>query len=546
MGKSRSAAPTGDGRIPASTGRPDAAQHTGDKPPASVRVVLFALMIAMLLAMLDNMIVGTAMPTIVGELGGMDHLSWVVTAYTLATAASTPIWGKLGDMYGRKGVFLSSIVLFLIGSALSGMAQDMGQLIGFRAVQGLGAGGLMVGVMAIIGDLIPPRERGKYQGMMAGVMAVAMIGGPLVGGSITDHLGWRWSFYINLPLGAIALVMVTAVLHLPKKRSQTRIDYAGAALLTLGITSLVLITTWGGTEYDWLSGQIIGLGALGVVALALFVVVERKVGEPVLPLHIFRNGNFALVTLIGFLVGFVMFGSMTFLPLFQQTVQGASATNSGLLLLPMLLAMMAVSLFAGRVTTRTGKYKIFVVVGGGLITAGLALLSLMDTGTTRFTSGLYMAVLGAGMGFLMQTTMLIAQNSVEMKDLGVGSSSATLFRTIGGSFGVAIFGAIFTHQVQTTMAERIGAAGAKMTGGGAQMDPKGLAKLPPAIKDAYDHAVATGTHHVFLWGAVISIVGFAAAWFLKEVPLRGAPTPTAESPEGGDAPVDRMAMAETV
>ncbi|MFI6770995.1 MDR family MFS transporter [Streptomyces sp. NPDC050355] len=528
MGKSQAATPTGERQQTTVEERPESTPGTGaDKQPASVRVVLFALMIAMLLAMLDNMIVGTAMPTIVGELGGMSHLSWVVTAYTLATAASTPIWGKLGDMYGRKGVFLTSIAIFLVGSALSGMAQDMGQLIGFRAVQGLGAGGLMVGVMAIIGDLIPPRERGKYQGMMAGVMAVAMIGGPLVGGTITDHLGWRWSFYINLPLGAIALVMVTAVLHLPKKRSQTRIDYVGAALLTIGITSLVLITTWGGTEYDWLSSQIIGLGILGVVALVGFVLVERKVSEPVLPLHIFRNGNFSLVTLIGFLVGFVMFGSMTFLPLFQQTVQGASATNSGLLLLPMLLAMMVVSLFAGRVTTASGKYKVFVVVGGGLITAGLALLSLMDTDTTRFTSGVYMAVLGAGMGFLMQTTMLIAQNSVEMKDMGVGSSSATLFRTIGGSFGVAIFGAIFTHRVESTMIERIGkAAGEKMTGGGAQMDPKGLAKLPPMIKDAYAHAVASGTHHVFLWGAAVSIIGFAAAWFLKEVPLRGGPAKT--------------------
>ncbi|MEU4845053.1 MDR family MFS transporter [Streptomyces gilvosporeus] len=507
-------------------------------------MVVFALMIAMLLAMLDNMIVGTAMPTIVGELGGMEHLSWVVTAYTLATAASTPIWGKLGDMYGRKGVFLTSIVLFLIGSALSGMAQDMGQLIGFRAVQGLGAGGLMVGVMAIIGELVPPRERGKFQGMMAGVMAIAMIGGPLVGGSITDHLGWRWSFYINLPLGAVALIMITAVLHLPKKRSQARIDYVGSALLTLGITALVLLTTWGGTEYAWTSPQILGLGAGGVLALFLFVLVERKVSEPVLPLRIFRNGNFSLVTVIGFLVGFVMFGSMTFLPLFQQTVQGASATNSGLLLLPMLLAMMAVSLFAGRFTTTTGKYKVFVVVGGALITAGLVLLSLMDTETTRFTSGAYMAVLGAGMGFLMQTTMLIAQNSVQLKDMGVGSSSATLFRTIGGSFGVAILGAIFTNQVKSTMTERLGAAaGAKISGGGAQMDPKRLPQLPPMVRDAYAHAVSSGTHQVFLWGAAISVVGFLAAWFLKEVPLRGGPA--AKSDDNGAAPeAERVPMVE--
>ncbi|MFE7318205.1 MDR family MFS transporter [Streptomyces sp. NPDC057555] len=535
MGTSRTATPTGEAQEPA--------QSTG-KQPASVRTVLFALMIAMLLAMLDNMIVGTAMPTIVGELGGLSHLSWVVTAYTLATAASTPIWGKLGDMYGRKGVFLTSIVIFLIGSALSGMAQDMGQLIGFRAVQGLGAGGLMVGVMAIIGDLIPPRERGKYQGMMAGVMAVAMIGGPLVGGTITDHLGWRWSFYINLPLGAIALIAVGAVLHLPKKRSQTRIDYAGAALLTIGITSLVLLTTWGGTEYDWLSKQIVGLGVLAVVALVAFVLVERKVSDPVVPLRIFRNGNFSLVTVIGFLVGFVMFGSMTFLPLYQQTVQGASATNSGLLLLPMLLSMMAVSLVAGRVTTTSGKYKIFVTGGGALITVGLFLLSLMDTTTTRFTSGLYMAVLGAGMGFLMQTTMLIAQNSVELRDMGVGSSSATLFRTIGGSFGVAIMGAVFADQVKSTMIEKLGAvAGQKMTGGGAQMDPKALTKLPAPVKDAYAHAVANGAHQVFLWGAIISVIGFAAAWFLKEIPLRGGPAAKPTEPE---APEERVAVPEAV
>ncbi|MFJ9848760.1 MDR family MFS transporter [Streptomyces sp. NPDC101150] len=533
---SQKAAPAGDKQaaIPS--------EADGGKRPASVRVVLFALMIAMLLAMLDNMIVGTAMPTIVGELGGMDHLSWVVTAYTLATAASTPIWGKLGDMYGRKGAFLTSIVLFLIGSALSGMAQDMSQLIGFRAVQGLGAGGLMVGVMAIIGDLIPPRERGKYQGMMAGVMAVAMVGGPLVGGTITDHLGWRWTFYINLPLGAIALAMVTAVLHLPKKRARGRIDYLGSALLTIGITALVLITTWGGTEYDWLSGQIVGLGAIGVVALVAFVFVERKVSEPVLPLHIFRNGNFSLITVISFLVGFVMFGSMTFLPLFQQSVQGASATNSGLLLLPLMGGLLVVSLIAGRVTTQTGKYKIFVVGGGALLTAGLALLSLMDTETTRLTSSLYMIVLGAGMGFLMQTTMLVAQNSVEMKDLGVGSSSATLFRTIGGSFGVAILGAIFTNQVTATMVERLGKAGGKMTGGGAQMDPKNLSKLPPPIKDAYAHAVASGSHQVFLWGAVISVIGFAAAWFLKEIPLRGGPA--AKSPEAPGTDADAAAAAE--
>ncbi|MEV6687495.1 MDR family MFS transporter [Streptomyces sp. NPDC051130] len=509
-------------------------ENSGEVKPRSVRVVLMALMIAMLLAMLDNMIIGTAMPTIVGELGGLEHLSWVVTAYTLATAASTPIWGKVGDMYGRKGSFLTSIVIFLIGSALSGMAQDMGQLIGFRAIQGLGAGGLMVGVMAIIGDLIPPRERGKYQGMMAGVMALAMIGGPLVGGTITDHMGWRWSFYINLPLGAVALAMVSAVLHLPKKKAQGKIDYLGAALLTLAITSTVLVTTWGGTEYAWGSGEIIGLIVVGVVAIAAFLFAETKAAEPVMPLHIFRSRNFTLMSVIGFLVGFAMFGGVLYLPLFQQAVQGASATNSGLLLLPMLLSMMVVSLIAGRVTTSTGKYKIFPIVGGALMVVGLFLLATMDTDTTRLVSGLYMAVLGAGLGFLMQITMLVAQNSVDMKDMGVASSSATLFRTLGGSFGVALMGSLFTSQVTDTMTDRLGPAAAAKAGS-AQLDAASLAKLPAVMREAYQHAVAAGTHSAFLLGAAIAVLGFLAAWFVKEVPLRGAGPAAAGAGEGGKA-----------
>ncbi|MFE7391333.1 MDR family MFS transporter [Streptomyces sp. NPDC057582] len=530
----------------AADGKPGgrAVEKTADEPPAapepqqrSVRVVMLALMITMLLAMLDNLIVGTAMPTIVGDLGGLEHLSWVVTAYTLATAASTPIWGKLGDMYGRKGIFLTSIVLFLIGSVLSGMAQDMGQLIGFRAIQGLGAGGLMVGVMAIIGDLVPPRERGKYQGLMAGVMAIAMIGGPLVGGTITDHLGWRWSFYINLPLGAVALAMVTAVLHLPnKKRTKAKVDYLGAGLLTVGITAIVLVTTWGGSEYAWDSAVIMELIAIGVVSLVGFLFVETKAAEPIIPLHIFRNLNFTLMSVVGFMSGFVMFGAVLFLPLFQQSVQGASATNSGLLLLPMLLSMMVVSLIAGRVTTSSGKYKIFPIIGSILMVAGLFLLSQMDTGTTRLTSGIYMAVLGAGMGFLMQITMLVAQNSVELKDMGVASSATTLFRTLGSSFGVAIMGALFTGRVQDEMAARGGGAA---TSKSAQLDAASLAKLPDAVREAYQFAVSSGTHIAFLVGASVGVIALVAAVFVKEVPLRGAgpeakAEPAAES--GVEAP----------
>ncbi|MFJ1972272.1 MDR family MFS transporter [Streptomyces sp. NPDC087903] len=515
-----------------------------EKQPRSVRVILLALMITMMLAMLDNMIVGTAMPTIVGELGGLEHLSWVVTAYTLATAASTPIWGKLGDMYGRKGAFMTSIVIFLIGSALSGMAQNMGELIGFRAIQGLGAGGLMVGVMAIIGDLIPPRERGKYQGMMAGVMALAMIGGPLVGGTITDNWGWRWSFYINLPLGVVALTAISVVLHLPKKRAKTRIDYLGAGLLTLGITSIVLVTTWGGSEYAWSSARIMELIAIGVASLIGFVFWQRKAAEPILPLHIFRSRNFTLMSVIGFVTGFVMFGATLFLPLYQQSVQNASATNSGLLLLPMLGAMLVTSMVAGRVTTSSGKYKVFPVVGSVLMVVGLYLLSTMDTGTSRFTSGVFMAVVGLGMGCLMQITMLVAQNSVQMKDMGVASSSTTLFRTLGSSFGVAIMGALFNNRVQDVMSERAGALGSKVTEQSAQLDAASLAKLPVAAREAYQHAVSSGTHSAFLLGSVVAVVALVAAVFVKEVPLKGA-GPATDKP-GEDEGTGTVAQAPIV
>ncbi|MCT7354048.1 MFS transporter [Streptomyces sp. 15-116A] len=515
-----------------------AGKDSGGTQPKSVRVVLLALMIAMMLAMLDNMIIGTAMPTIVGELGGLEHLSWVVTAYTLATAASTPVWGKIGDMYGRKGSFLASIVIFLIGSALSGMAQNMGELIGFRAVQGLGAGGLMVGVMAIIGDLIPPRERGKYQGMMAAVMALAMIGGPLVGGTITDNWGWRWAFYINLPLGAIALAAVGAVLHLPKKRAKAGIDYLGVVLLTVGITAIVLVTTWGGTEYAWTSARIMELTGLGVAALVGFVLWQTKAAEPVLPLHIFRSRNYTLMSVIGFITGFVMFGAVLFLPLYQQSVQGASATNSGLLLLPMLGAMLVTSMVAGRVTTSTGRYKMFPVAGSVLMIVGLYLLSTMDTGTSRLTSGIFMAVVGLGMGCLMQITMLVAQNSVEMKDMGVASSSATLFRTLGSSFGVAVMGALFNSRVQDVMTERAGALGSKVTEQSAQLTEEGMAALPAAAREAYQHAVSSGTHGAFLLGAVVAVISLAAAVFVKEVPLKGAgPKDATSKDEPAPAPV---------
>nr|WP_232246650.1 MDR family MFS transporter [Kitasatospora mediocidica] len=485
---------------------------------------MIGLVITMLLAMLDNLIVGTAMPTIVGDLGGANHLSWVVTSYTLATAAATPIWGKLGDLYGRKGTFLTSIVIFLVGSALSGLSQNMTELIAFRALQGLGAGGLMVGVMSIMGALVSPRERAKYQGMFAAVMALATVGGPLLGGFITDHFSWHWIFYINLPLGLIALAVVTVTLHLPKVRSTAKVDYLGAALLTTGITSLVLITTWGGGQYAWGSKHIIGLAVLAVAALIGFCYTEQRAEEPMLPLGLFKNLNFSMVSIIGFIVGFLMFGAVAFLPQYQQYVQGASATNSGLLLMPMMFGMLVVSLVVGQIVSKTGKYRIFPLIGTTVMGGGALLLSTLGTDSTRFTSSCYMVALGAGMGFLMQITMLVAQNSVELKDMGVASSTATLFRTIGGSFGVALFGSLYTHRITTGLSHVPQLAGHASDASAANaLTPATLKAKPEWFQDAFRHAVASGIHSVFLWAAGITVIAIAAAVFLRDIPLRGGP-----------------------
>ncbi len=497
-------------------------------PKREILIVLPGLLLTLMLAMLDQLIVSTALPRIVGELGGVTHLSWVVTAYVLAATITTPLYGKLGDLYGRKRLLMAAIIIFLAGSALSGLAHSMDQLIAFRAVQGLGAGGLMVGAIATIGDLVSPRERGQYMGYMMAAMMLAMIAGPLLGGYITDSLSWRWIFYINMPVGGAALLYLAATLHLPRLRVPHRIDYLGAGVLAVAATSIVLLTTWGGSQYAWGSRMIVGLGALAVIATVAFLMIEARAAEPVLPLHVFRNRNFSLATGMSFLLGLAMFGALTFLPIYQQTVQHLSATGSGLMLIPMMLGSTVTSLIAGQVTTRTGRYKVLPIVGAAIMAVGMFLLTGLGVDTSRLTSGLYFLVLGIGMGFLMQITTLIVQNSVPPADMGVASSSRTFFQQIGGSIGVALFGAIFARRLTEVMSARL--PGAHINAAGGQLDPVMVNGLPPAVRSDVFFAIAHGVQGVFIWAAPSAVIVLLLALFIKEVPLRGrAPAAAAAS-----------------
>ena len=489
-------------------------------PPREVMIVLPGLLMAILLAMLDNLIVSTALPRIVGDLGGVAHLSWVVTAYILASTITTPFYGKLGDMYGRKKFFVAAILIFLAGSALSGLSQSMAELIAFRAIQGLGAGGLMVGAMATLGDIVAPRERGKYMSYMMVVMMLATIGGPLLGGFITTSFSWRWIFYINIPLGGAALIYLLAVLHVPAHKVQHKVDYLGGSLLAVAATALILLATWGGTQYAWGSPQIIGLALLTVVAGVAFYVTEMRAAEPMMPLHVYRNRNFSLSMAMTFLTGLAMFGAMTFLPLFQQTVQGESPTVSGLALTPMMLGVTVTSIVAGQVTTKTGRYKVFPILGGGIMSLGMYLLTGLDVGTTRLTSALFYVVLGLGMGFLMQMVSLIAQNSVEQKDMGVASSARMFFQQIGGSLGVAAFGAVFARQLTKSLGAATG-PGVHISATGGQLNPATVNSLPALVRHDVFTAIADATQHVFIWALPAAVIIFVLAWFIKEVPLRG-------------------------
>jgi EmrB/QacA subfamily drug resistance transporter len=433
---------------------------------------------------------------------------------------SAPLYGKIGDLYGRKWIFQAAIVIFLIGSALSGLSQNMVQLIAFRAIQGLGAGGLMVGAQSIIADVVSPRERGRYMGYFGGVFGLATVVGPLVGGFFVDHLSWRWVFYVNVPLGIGALLVTAAVLHQPEGRVHHRIDFLGAALLAAGVSCLVLLTTWGGTQYAWSSPEIIGLGVSGVVLLISFVVHEGRTIEPIIPLILFRNSVFSVSGAIGFIVGFGMFGAIIFLPQYMQVVKGESATNSGLLLLPLMAGLLTASIGSGQLISRYGRYKLFPIAGTALTAVGLFLLSTLGPTTNQFVSSSYMVVLGAGLGLVMQVLVLAVQNSVSYRDLGTATSVATFFRSIGGSFGVAIFGTIFNNTLNHNLSRVLpsGAGAAALSGGHAS--PAALDRLPTALHTAIIHAYSQSLDSVFLSAVPIVLVAFVLTWFLKEVPLR--------------------------
>jgi EmrB/QacA subfamily drug resistance transporter len=522
------------------------------KPPAEegvhggVLVSIGALLLGMLLAALDQTIVSTALPTIVSDLGGLEHLSWVVTAYLLASTAATPLWGKLGDQYGRKKLFQAAIVIFLIGSALCGMARNMPELIGFRALQGLGGGGLMVLSMAIVGDIVPPRERGRYQGLFGAVFGTTSVLGPLLGGLFTQHLSWRWVFYVNLPVGVVALAVIAAVLRIPRKAERHVIDYLGTLLIASVATCLVLLASLGGTTWPWGSPQTAGLAALGAVLLVAFVLVERRAAEPVLPLKLFRVRTFTLSAVISFIVGFAMFGAMTYLPTFLQIVQGVTPTMSGVHMLPMVAGMLLSSTASGQIVSRTGRWKVFPIAGTAVTTIGLLLLHrLTEHSGTAVMSG-YFFVFGLGLGLVMQVLVLIVQNAVAYEDLGVATSGATFFRSIGASFGVAVFGTVFANRLGDKLAAAL--AGhplpAGVTPGTLKADPRGIAALPPAVRPSVLHAFASSITDVFLYAAPVALTGFVLAWFLREDRLRASVTAPDVTETLASNPVQRSSYEE--
>ncbi|MEV4221946.1 MFS transporter [Nonomuraea sp. NPDC049725] len=509
-------------------------------------LIIVALMLGMLLAALDQTIVSTALPTIVSDLGGLEHLAWVVTGYMLAATVSTPLWGKLGDQYGRKRLFLAAIVIFLAGSALCGLSQSMGQLIAFRAIQGLGGGGLMVLAQAIVGDVVSARDRGKYQGFFGAVFAVSSIVGPLLGGLFVDHLSWHWVFYVNLPLGAVALLVIVAALPGDASRTRHTIDYAGVALLGGATTCLVLITTWGGNTYAWTEPVIIGLAVAAVVLVAGWIRAERRAREPVLPLGLFRNRAFAMSSVVGFVVGFGMFGALTYLPLYLQIVHGVTPTLSGVFLLPMMAGTLTLSIVSGFVISKTGKYRYFPIAGTAIASAGMFLLSTLTEHSGTAVMAAYLLILGIGLGMTMQVLVIVVQNAVDFKDLGVATSGATFFRSIGGSFGVATLGSVFAATLSTDVAQvlRTTTLPPGFDPAQIQRDPTAIQRLPSDLAADFLHVYADAIAAVFRVAAPIMLVAFVLTWFIPEHRLRQT-TRASDIGEGlGATSAERSSLAE--
>ena len=491
-----------------------------------MRLIFGALLLVLLLASLDQTIVSTALPTIVGDLGGLSKLSWVVTAYLLASTVVGPLYGKLGDLHGRKLLLQAAIVIFLAGSALCGISQNMTELIVFRAIQGLGGGGLFVVTIAVIGDIIAPRDRGRYQGFFGAVFGVSTVIGPLLGGFFVDNLSWRWIFYVNLPIGLLALGVIATAFQARTGRTSHTIDYLGAALLAGGLSAIVLYTSLGGTTYSWGAPQMIALIVAGPLMLAAFVFVQSRAPEPIMPLELFRNRVFAVTSAIGFIVGLALFGAITYLPLYLQDVKGHSPTTSGLLITPMMAGLLTTSVASGQLISRFGRYKPFPIAGTAIMAVGLALLSRLQVGKSTLTTGAYMLVLGLGLGLVLQVLVLAAQNAVDYKYLGVASSGSTLFRQIGGSIGVAVFGAIFANRLSKNLAASL-PPGAHVT---TTPNPAAIKRLPPVEHAAYATAITNALHPVFLSAAGLAVVAFALTWLLREIPLRA----TAQAPNVGD------------
>ncbi len=489
-----------------------------------ILLVFSGLMLGMLLAALDQTIVATALPTIVGDLGGLNHLSWVVTAYLLTSTVTTPLYGKISDLYGRKKIFQFAIAIFITGSALSGLSQNMTELIAFRALQGLGGGGLMALAMAIIADIVSPRERGRYQGYTGAVFAFASVLGPLVGGFFVDHLSWRWAFYVNVPIGIVALFVTSIVLNLPVKKTEHKIDYIGSVILVISITCILLVLVWGGTQYSWGSTTIVLLGIFGLVTLLGFLFYETKASEPVLPLKLFRNKVFNVAGSTTFVMAMAMFGSIIYLPLYMQLVRGVSATMSGLELLPLMAGIVTSSIGSGFLVSRLGRYKIFPIIGGGVLVVGMYSLTKISATSSYLMLSIGMILIGIGLGMMMQNMVLATQNSVKPSDIGTATSAISFFRSLGGSFGTAIFGAVLTARLSHWLPIELPKAVTNKIGGNIgqslTLTPAQLGKLPPAIRHGIVTAFVNSLVPVFEVGVPIAFISWVLTWFLKEVKLR--------------------------